>query len=77
MAPLQESVCEKKPYTYVHSAHKLRHENHPRNQVDSCVSIMPHLLGIEVREYQRVIAKSALKSNTLVVLPTGLGRLSH
>jgi Rad3-related DNA helicase len=35
---------------------------------------MPHLDGIEVREYQRAIAKSALESNTLVVLPTGLGK---
>jgi len=31
-------------------------------------------MGIEVREYQRAIAKSALESNTLVVLPTGLGK---
>jgi len=31
-------------------------------------------LGIEVREYQRAIAASALESNTLVVLPTGLGK---
>ena len=36
--------------------------------------IMPDLFGIEVREYQRAIAKSALESNTLVVLPTGLGK---
>jgi len=35
---------------------------------------MPHLDRIEVREYQRAIAKSALGSNTLVVLPTGLGK---
>jgi Fanconi anemia group M protein len=35
---------------------------------------MPDLFGIEVREYQRAIAKSALESNTLVVLPTGLGK---
>ena len=39
-----------------------------------CVNIMPHLDGIEVREYQRAIAESALESNTLVVLPTGLGK---
>ena len=36
--------------------------------------MIPDLLGIEVREYQRAIAKSALESNTLVVLPTGLGK---
>jgi ERCC4-related helicase len=30
--------------------------------------------GLEVREYQRKIAESALSSNTLVVLPTGLGK---
>jgi Fanconi anemia group M protein len=35
---------------------------------------MPHALGIDVRDYQRAIAKSALESNTLVVLPTGLGK---
>jgi len=35
---------------------------------------MPDLFGVEVREYQRAIAKSALESNTLVVLPTGLGK---
>ncbi|HUI87028.1 MAG TPA: DEAD/DEAH box helicase [Nitrososphaerales archaeon] len=29
---------------------------------------------LEVRDYQRKIAESALKSNTLVVLPTGLGK---
>jgi len=39
-----------------------------------CVNIMPYPFGIEVREYQRAIAKSALESNTLVVLPTGLGK---
>jgi len=30
--------------------------------------------GIEAREYQRAIAKTALTANTLVVLPTGLGK---
>jgi Fanconi anemia group M protein len=35
---------------------------------------MSHPLGIEIREYQSTIAKSALESNTLVVLPTGLGK---
>ena len=30
--------------------------------------------GIEAREYQRKIASSALKANTLVVIPTGLGK---
>ncbi len=30
--------------------------------------------GIEVRDYQRNIASSALEKNTLVVLPTGLGK---
>jgi len=38
------------------------------------VNIMPHPLGIEIREYQSTIANSALESNTLVVLPTGLGK---
>ena len=36
--------------------------------------MMPHPSGIELREYQSTIAKSALLSNTLVVLPTGLGK---
>lgn len=38
---------------------------------------MPHLLKsdkIESRTYQEVIAASAIKQNTLVVLPTGLGK---
>src|SRR5438128_12604742 len=30
--------------------------------------------GIDVRDYQRNIAASALEKNTLVVLPTGLGK---
>ncbi len=32
------------------------------------------LVGVAVRDYQRSIADSALKNNTLVVLPTGLGK---
>src|SRR5437867_1978059 len=32
------------------------------------------LLGMTVREYQDRIARSALSANTLVVLPTGLGK---
>ncbi len=31
-------------------------------------------VGIEAREYQRAIARSAQEANTLVVLPTGLGK---
>ncbi|HZY46722.1 MAG TPA: DEAD/DEAH box helicase [Candidatus Bathyarchaeia archaeon] len=31
-------------------------------------------VGIEAREYQNAIAESAVKANTLVVLPTGLGK---
>src|SRR2546427_12151700 len=31
-------------------------------------------LGIQAREYQSTIAESAAKANTLVVLPTGLGK---
>jgi ERCC4-related helicase len=31
-------------------------------------------LGLEVREYQRKIAEEATRANTLVVLPTGLGK---
>src|SRR5207244_8117012 len=31
-------------------------------------------VGIEAREYQRAIARTALTANTLVVLPTGLGK---
>ena len=46
----------------------------PRRARIECVNIMPHPFRIEVREYQRAIAKSALESNTLVVLPTGLGK---
>lgn len=34
----------------------------------------PGPLGIETREYQKAIANSARESNTLVVLPTGLGK---
>ncbi len=49
---------------------------HPRNVSDSalCVNAVLQPYGIEVREYQRTIARSALESNTLVVLPTGLGK---
>jgi ERCC4-related helicase len=46
----------------------------PRRMRIERVNIMSHLDGIEVREYQHAIAKSALESNTLVVLPTGLGK---
>jgi Fanconi anemia group M protein len=31
-------------------------------------------VGIDVREYQQSIAKSALSANTLIVIPTGLGK---
>ena len=35
---------------------------------------MLHPVGLEVRSYQESISQSALKGNTLVVLPTGLGK---
>jgi Fanconi anemia group M protein len=35
---------------------------------------MLHPVGVEVRAYQKSISRSALKGNTLVVLPTGLGK---
>jgi ERCC4-related helicase len=31
-------------------------------------------VGLEVRSYQRSISQSSLTGNTLVVLPTGLGK---
>ena len=36
--------------------------------------IYPDREGYEVREYQRSIAETCLKKNTLVSLPTGLGK---
>jgi ERCC4-related helicase len=35
---------------------------------------MPYPVGLEVRSYQKSISQSALMGNTLVVLPTGLGK---
>jgi len=46
----------------------------PQDSYRVCLNMMAKPFGIEVREYQHAIAKSALESNTLVVLPTGLGK---
>ena len=35
---------------------------------------MLHPVGVEIRSYQQSISQSALTGNTLVVLPTGLGK---
>ena len=48
------------------------HNQHP----DSCYIIQPLIYeeSIEFRAYQKNIAESAYDKNTLVVLPTALGR---
>ena len=55
-----------------HLANMIIHNQHP----DSCYIIQPLIYeeSIEFRAYQKNIAESAYDKNTLVVLPTALGR---